>query len=84
MEKNYQESNLEIRCGKETDSYDKLEELCEKEAEKLAKTIKVSDGAVVKVPCWTNDTHELICVVRFERGNDGSVVYTIDTSESTL
>ncbi len=31
MEKNYQESNLEIRCGKETDSYDKQEELCEKE-----------------------------------------------------
>ncbi len=84
MEKNNQKSNLAIRSGKETDSFDKLKELCEKEAEKLVKTIEVSDGAVVRVPCWTKDVPELIGVVRFERGKDGSVVYTFDASESTL
>lgn len=75
-----------IHCGKETDSFEKLEELCNAEAEKLLEKIHVPDGEVVDVPCWTAGLGfpELIGVQKFSKDENGNIVYKLDFSESTL
>ena len=84
MKTENQEKEIVIRCGKTTDNIETLKELCEKEAEKLSETIRVTEHDTVPVPCWTEDAPELICVARFEIGNGGSIVYNLDFSETTL
>lgn len=73
-----------IHIGKPSDSYDYLQALCKKEAEKLSKVINISDGEKLEIPCWTNFSEELICVITFKKANNGDIVYTIDESQSTL
>lgn len=84
MEKGNQRQSIVIKCGNTTDSFEKLEELCKKEAEKLSKTIKVDEHETISVPCWTKDIPELIGVVYFKTDNTGSVMYYLDFSETTL
>ncbi|MBO5185937.1 MAG: hypothetical protein J6B91_02655 [Prevotella sp.] len=84
MRKENQEHYISIKCGKTTDSFEKLKELCEKEAEALTKTLKVPEHTAVSVPCWTKDVPELIGVALFRKDNDGSVIYSLDFTETTL
>lgn len=84
MKTESQESDIAIKCGKTTDSFETLKELCEKEAGKLLGTIRITGHETISVPCWTEDAPELICVARFEIGNGGSIVYNLDFSETTL
>jgi len=82
-----EERNIErnsIKCGNVTDGFDKLQDICKKEAEKLLATIDVPDNKVVSVPFWTSDIPELIGVAKFIRNEDGNIVYDLDFSESTL
>lgn len=80
---NYNEE-ISIKCGKVTDGFETLQEICKEEAEKLVATINVPDNAVVSVPFWTSDFPELIGVGKFTRSANGKVVYELDFSESTL
>jgi len=50
----------------------------------LLTTIDVPDGATIEVPFWTADFPELIGVGKFQRGQNGKIVYDLDFSESTL
>lgn len=79
------EEELVIKCGKNSDSLEKLEALCKAEAEKLLPSIEVKDEKI-SVACWTNDPGfaELIGVVYFKKDANGNVVYEFDDSESTL
>lgn len=76
---------LVIKCGKNSDSLEKLEELCKAEAEKILPTIAIKDGDI-SVPCWTDGPGfaELIGVVHFKKDANGNVIYEFDDSESTL
>lgn len=86
MKKENQQSKLSIHCGSNTDSMEKLANLCEQEAEKMLSTIEIPENEVVSVPFWVQEPGfpELICVGKFKRDESGKVVYELDFSESTL
>jgi len=44
----------------------------------------ISEQMAVSVPFWTSDFPELISVGEFRRNSDGTVVYELDFSESSL
>ena len=85
MKKESQQNDLAVKCGKTTDSVEKLTKLCEQEAEKLLATIDIPEGKTVSVPFWAPEPGfpELICVGKFRRDKTGKVVYELDFSEST-
>lgn len=79
------ESKLEIRCGKSTDSYERLMELCRNEANKVVTELQNADSMKVEIEFWTDEQPaEFICVCRFERDESGNVSYSMDDSASTL
>lgn len=84
--KEIRDTEFSISCGKETDSFETLEKLCNEEAEKFVPIIKVPCDSVVCVPCWTKDYGfaELIGIERFYKDDNGKIVYKMDFSESTL
>lgn len=86
MKKENPQNEIVVRCGKTTDSMEKLEKICKEEAEKLAKTIDLSKGNAISVPFWAPEPGfpELICVGKFSRDKSGKIVYELDFSESTL
>ena len=84
MNNNYLNKNLSVHCGKESDGFDKLKELCANEAEKCLTTISVSEGECVSVSFWTADTQELIGIGKFRKSADGRISYDLDFSETTL
>lgn len=84
MKKKHNPNDISIKCGKTTDSFEKLKFLCQEEARSLSKSIEVSFGEVISVPFWTSDFPELICVGDFKRLENDSIVYDLDFSQSTL
>lgn len=80
------QNEIVVRCGKTTDSMEKLTNLCEQEAEKLVKTLDIAEGDAISVPFWAPEPGfpELICVGVFSRDDSGKIVYELDFSESTL
>ena len=86
MKKRTIQNEIDIHCGKNTDSMEHLAMLCEKEAEKLVKTLDLAEEGAMSVPFWTEGTGfpELICVGKFKRDETGKIVYELDFSESTL
>ena len=49
------ESKLEIRCGKSTDSYERLMELCRNEANKVVTELQNADSMKVEIEFWTDE-----------------------------
>lgn len=43
------QNEIVVRCGKTTDSMEKLTNLCEQEAEKLVKTLDIAEGDAISV-----------------------------------
>lgn len=84
MKKESKHNNISIKCGKTTTSFEELKIECKEEAEKLSKTIEISENEIISVPFWTSDFPELICVGKFNRNENGSIVYKLDFSQSTL
>jgi len=84
MKKENPHTEISIECGKTTDSFEKLEMLCKEEAKKLSETIEISNSEGISVTFWTSDIPELICVGNFSRNENGSIVYELDFSQSTL
>lgn len=84
MEKEKQVCDFSVKCGKALDCFETLQKLCEKEAEKLSKTIDVPKGRTVSVTFWTSDVAELIGVGIFEKDMNGIIKYHLDFSETTL
>ena len=71
-----------IKIGKTSDSLSKLERLCMKKAKEMSKSIDFSGEMVVSF--WTKDFPELIGLCKFTKEPDGTIVYDIDFSQSTL
>lgn len=81
------QNEIVVRCGKTTDSMEKLTNLCEQEAEKIVKTLDIAEGDAISVIFSTipgPGFPELICVGVFSRDESGKIVYELDFSESTL
>lgn len=47
METSNQYSELAVHCGSNTDSMERLADICKEEADKLAETLKLAEGEVV-------------------------------------
>ncbi|MCL1937044.1 MAG: hypothetical protein FWF52_01445 [Candidatus Azobacteroides sp.] len=84
MKKENPHTDISIECGKTTDSFNKLEMLCKKEAKKLSETIEIPNLEVISVTFLTSDIPEVICVGGFSRSESGLIVYELDFSQSTL
>lgn len=84
VEKESNHTSVSITCGKTTDSFEKLQKLCNQEAEKLSKSISILNQEIISVPFWTSDFPELIGVGKFSRNESGSIVYTFNFDETTL
>ena len=78
------EEELVIECGKNSDSFEKLEKLCIIEAEKLISKLQFNNKDTIDVPCWTSDFPELIGILIFKKATDGKISFELDTSETTL
>lgn len=50
METSNQYSELSVHCGSNTDSMEKLVDICKEEADKLAETLSLIEGEEVSVP----------------------------------
>lgn len=84
MNMNNLNQGFSVKCGKTTDSFDELKMLCEKEADKLLKTIDFSSQSMISVAFWTTDIPELICVGDFSKEKGDKVSYHLDFSQTTL
>lgn len=84
MTKNINMEELNIKCGKVSDSFDVLETICKEKSEELKVSIKMENQSETTVTFWTEDFPELICVGRFKKDNEGNIDYTLDFSESGL
>lgn len=84
--KEIRRDDIAIHCGKSSDSFERLEELCNTEAERLLATLEIPENTIVSIPCWTADSGfpELIGVEQFKRDKNSKVVFKLDFTESTL
>uniref|UniRef100_A0AB33JFG1 Uncharacterized protein n=1 Tax=Prevotella sp. GTC17260 TaxID=3236796 RepID=A0AB33JFG1_9BACT len=84
MKINNSNQGLSIKCGKTTNSFEELKTLCEKEADKLLKTMDFSIQSTISATFWTKDIPELICVGTFLKKESGEISYDLDFSQTTL
>lgn len=77
-------NKLSIHLGKNSDSFEYLQSLSEKEAKNMCLTLDLAKGEKKEVVFWTDGIPELIAIVTFEKQTNGDVVYNIDYSKSTL
>lgn len=75
---------LSVACGNTTDSFEMLEQLCKKKAEQLSRKLVFGSVSTIKVPFWTENFPELICVGTFTKQENGEITYNLDFSQSTL
>lgn len=73
-----------ISVGKVTDSFEKLQILSQKEAEKMAETLEIKEGEKLKYGFWTSDIPELICEAVFTKNNEGKIEFNLDFEQTTL
>lgn len=74
-----------ISIGKNSDTVEELERLCNQKAKELATNIDISNQKEVSVPFWTDDfPSELICVCNISLDKKGNPKYDLDYSQSTM
>lgn len=84
MKENYNDG-FSIRCGKDSDGLEKLEQLCKEEAYKLIEEINMPENTTIEIVFWTDECFsELICVGHFKKDGSENITYEFDYSESTL
>ncbi|KIC61633.1 hypothetical protein [Chryseobacterium taiwanense] len=77
-------STNNVSIGKTTDSFEDLQILSQKEAEKIAKTLDIKEGEKLNFGFWTSDFPELICVAVFGKNEVGNVEFELDFEQTTL
>lgn len=73
-----------VSIGKTTDSFEDLQILSQKEAEKMAKTLEIKEGEKLSFGFWTSDFPELICGAVFGRNEEGNIEFELDFEQTTL
>jgi len=77
-------STNNISIGKTTDSFEDLQILSQKEAEKIAKTLQIKEGEKLGFSFWTSDFPELICEAVFGKNEEGNIEFLLDFEQTTL
>ncbi len=77
-------STNNISIGKTTDSFEDLQILSQKEAEKIAKTLEIKEGEKLGFSFWTSDFPELICEAVFGKNEEGNIEFVLDFEQTTL
>lgn len=77
-------STNNISIGKTTDSFEDLQILSQKEAEKIAKTLEIKEGEKLGFSFWTSDFPELICKAVFGKNEESKIEFKLDFEQSTL
>lgn len=73
-----------VSIGKTTDSFEDLQILSQKEAEKIAKTLEIAEGEKIIFGFWTFDFPELICEAVFAKSEEGNIEFQLDFEQTTL
>lgn len=73
-----------ISIGKTTDSFEYLQILSQKEAEKIAKTLEIAEEKKITFGFWTSDFPELICEAVFGKNEEGKIEFKLDFEQTTL
>ena len=84
MKKKVESPEFSVSCGSIKDDLQQLKALCESEADKLVNNLSNEDASEWKIPFWTEDFPELICVGTFKKDTDGTIKYKLDFEQSTL
>lgn len=77
-------STNNVSIGKTTDSFEDLQILSQKEAEKIAKTLEIKEGEKLSFQFWTSDFPELICEAVFGKNEEGNIEFELDFEQTTL
>ena len=77
-------STKNVSIGKTTDTFEDLQILSQKEAEKISKTIAIKEGEKLSFGFWTSDFPELICEATFAKNEEGKIEFELDFEQSTL
>jgi len=77
-------STKNVSIGKTTDSFEDLQILSQKEAEKIAKTLEIKEGEKLNFGFWTSDCPELICEAVFWKNEEGNIEFKLDFEQTTL
>ena len=77
-------STNNISIGKTTDSFEDLQILSQKEAEKIAKTLDIMEGEKLSFGFWTSDFPELICEAVFCKNEEGNIKFELDFEQTTI
>lgn len=73
-----------VSIGKTTDSFEDLQILSHKEAEKIAKTLETNEGEKLNFGFWTSDFPELICEAVFSKNKEDKIEFEIYFEQTTL
>jgi len=73
-----------ISIGKTTDSFENLQILSQREAEKISKTLEIEQGKKQSFAFLTSDFPELICEATFSKDDEGNIVFNLDFEQTTL
>ncbi|WP_294214553.1 hypothetical protein [uncultured Chryseobacterium sp.] len=73
-----------VSIGKTTDSFEDLQILSQKEAEKIAETLQIAEGEKITFGFWTLDFPELICEAVFSKSEEGYIEFQLDFEQTTL
>ena len=77
-------STKNVSIGKTTDSFEDLQILSQKEAEKIAKILDIKEGEKLSFGFWTSDFPELICEAVFAKNEEGNIEFKLDFEQTTL
>lgn len=77
-------STNNFSIGKTTDSFEELQILSQKEAEKIAQTLDIKEGEKLSFKFWTSDFPELICEAVFGKNEEGDIKFELDFEQTTL
>lgn len=77
-------STNNVSIGKTTDSFENLQILSQKEAEKIAQTLDIKEGEKFSFRFWTSDFPELICEAVFDKNEEGNIEFKLDFEQTTL
>lgn len=77
-------SNNKISIGKTSDSFEELQILSQKEAEKITETLDIKEGEKISFGFWTSDFPELICEAVFSKNETGNIEFKLDFEQTTL
>ena len=77
-------STHNVSIGKTTDSFEDLQILSQKEAEKIAKTLEIKEAEKLSFAFWTSDFPELICKAVFAKNEEGITDFELNFDQTTL